>query len=561
MPSWDYTKDIVVVGSGAGGMTAALVACDSRSETLRERKNDVILLEKSSVYGGSTALSGGGIWIPGNHLMAQAGISDSREEALIYLKLVTRYQVAEKLLQAYVDNAAAMVKYLEENSHVHFEILPGLSDYYPEQNGCKSQGGRTLIAKSFNKRKLGKIAKDLRLPHPQTLVLGRITVTPNEARKMVDSSLKGRLNAAYILSQYIFNPRRLFARYDTRLTMGNALIGRLRLSLLDRQVPVLLNAPVKQLIIENKAVVGVEAEQNGKKINIRANKGVILAAGGFSRNKAMRLQYQRHPISDQWTAANPDDMGDGIQMGITVGAECELMQEAWWTPTTVVPGKGYAYVLIIEKSLPGCMIVNAKGQRFTNEASPYIDVVNDMYKYDSIPAFLIFDSRFRNKYPTGPLMPGVTPKKYVENGYIKVSDTIEELATQCGIAPQALVETTQKMNQYSVTGKDLDFQRGDSSYDRYYGDANVKPNPCLGSIVRPPFYAVEVFPGDLGTKGGLKIDNYARVLRKDGTVIEGLYAIGNVSASVMGNTYPGGGATIGPAMTFGYIAACHASSQ
>ena len=553
MQSWDYTKDIVVIGSGAGGMTAALVACD--------RQNDVILLEKSSVYGGSTALSGGGIWIPCNHLMVQAGISDSREEALIYLKTVTRYQVAENLLQAYVDNAAAMVKYLEENSHVHFEILPGLSDYYPKHNGCKSQGGRTLIAIPFNKRKLGKIAQNLRLPHPQTLVLGRITVTPSEARKMVDSSLRGRLNAAYIIGQYIFNPSRFFARYDTRLTMGNALIGRLRLSLLNRNIPVWLNTPVKHLIIENNAVVGVEVEQNGKKINIRANKGVILGAGGFSRNQTMRLQYQRHPISDQWTAANPDDLGDGIRMGISIGAQCELMQEAWWTPTTVVPGKGYAYVLIIEKGLPGCMIVNTQGQRFTNEAAPYIDVVNDMYKYDSIPAFLIFDSRFRNKYPTGPLMPGFTPKKYVKNGYIKVADTLEGLAAQCGIEPHRLVETTEKMNQYAVMGKDFDFQRGDSSYDRYYGDANVKPNPCLGKIVRPPFYAVEVFPGDLGTKGGLKIDNYARVLRKDGTVIEKLYAIGNVSASVMGNTYPGGGATIGPSMTFGYIAACHASSS
>jgi 3-oxosteroid 1-dehydrogenase len=343
--------------------------------------------------------------------------------------------------------------------------------------------------------------------------------------------------------------------------MGNALIGRLRLSLLNRNIPVWLNTPVKQLIIENNAVVGVEVEQNGKKINIRANKGVILGAGGFSRNQTMRLQYQRHPISDQWTAANPDDLGDGIRMGISIGAQCELMQEAWWTPTTVVPGKGYAYVLIIEKGLPGCMIVNTQGQRFTNEAAPYIDVVNDMYKYDSIPAFLIFDSRFRNKYPTGPLMPGFTPKKYVKNGYIKVADTLEGLAAQCGIEPHRLVETTEKMNQYAVMGKDFDFQRGDSSYDRYYGDANVKPNPCLGKIVRPPFYAVEVFPGDLGTKGGLKIDNYARVLRKDGTVIEKLYAIGNVSASVMGNTYPGGGATIGPSMTFGYIAACHASSS
>ncbi|WP_424102268.1 FAD-dependent oxidoreductase [Moorena producens] len=551
MSTWDYIKDIVVVGSGAGGMTAALVAGD--------RQNQAIVLEKSSVYGGSTALSGGGIWVPCNHLMAEAGIDDSPEEALAYMQAVTQSQVAEERLQAYVDRAATLVEYLEKNSHVRFEILPGLSDYYAEHYGCKQEGGRTLIAKPLHRHQLGIIAKNLRRPHPQTLIWGRITVTPQEASQMVNSSLQGRLNAAYILSKYFLNPRRLLAPHDSRLTMGNALIGRLRLSLVDHNIPVWLNTPVQQLVIENNTVVGVKAKKNGKTIAIRAKKGVILASGGFARNKLMRSQYQRHPISDRWTAANPDNMGDGIPMGMSVGAECELMEEAWWTPTSVVPGTQYAYVLIIEKSLPGSVIVNNQGKPFANEAEPYIDVVKKMYESDSIPAFFVFDRRFRNKYPTGPLMPGFTPKKYIDKGYIQVANTIEELAKKCGIEPLGLIETIGKMNQYAVTGRDLDFHRGDKSYDRYYGDARVKPNPCLGAIDRPPFYAVKVFPGDLGTKGGLKTDVNARVLRKDGSAIAGLYAIGNVSASVMGDTYPGGGATIGPAMTFGYIAACHAT--
>ncbi|MEQ8755690.1 MAG: FAD-dependent oxidoreductase [Coleofasciculus sp. G1-WW12-02] len=553
MSRWDYTKDIVVVGSGAGGMTAALVAGD--------RQNQAIVLEKSPVYGGSTALSGGGIWVPCNHLMAEAGIDDSGEEAMAYLQAVTQSQVAAQRLQAYVQQAATLVKYLAKNSHVQFEILPGLSDYYAEHYGGKQEGGRTLIAKPFDRRQLGILAKNLRQPHPQTLIWGRITVTPQEASQMVNSSFPGRLNAAYILSQYFLNPRRLLGRYDSRLTMGNALIGRLRLSLADRNIPVWLNTSVQQLMIENNQVVGVKGEQNGKSLMIRAKKGVILASGGFARNKFMRSQYQRHPISDRWTAANPDNMGDGIRMGMSVGAECELMESAWWTPTSVVPGSQYAYVLIIEKSLPGSMMVNSQGKRFTNEADPYIDVVKDMYKTDSVPAFFVFDRRFRYQYPTGPLMPGLTPKKYIDNGYIQVANTIEDLGKKCGIEPQGLIETTRKMNQYAVTGLDLDFHRGDNSYNRYYGDTRVKPNPCLGAIDCPPFYAVKVFPGDLGTKGGLKTDENARVLRKDGSAIAGLYAIGNVSASVMGDTYPGGGATIGPAMTFGYIAACHATSD
>jgi 3-oxosteroid 1-dehydrogenase len=218
---------------------------------------------------------------------------------------------------------------------------------------------------------------------------------------------------------------------------------------------------------------------------------------------------------------------------------------------------------IVDRSLPGCIIVNKKGKRFTNEAAPYIDVVKNQYanhfkEGGAIPAYFIMDKRFRSKYPAGPMMPMSTPKRFISNGYLKVADTLEGLAGKCGIDPQGLVDEVKKFNQYAATGKDLDFKKGDTSIDRFYADPSVRPNPCLGSLNKPPYYAIELWPGDLGTKGGLVTDDHARVLRQDGSPIEGLYATGNNSAAVMGNSYAGAGATIGPSMVFGYIAALHA---
>jgi 3-oxosteroid 1-dehydrogenase len=354
------------------------------------------------------------------------------------------------------------------------------------------------------------------------------------------------------------------SKRDRNLALGNALIGMLRLSLMERDVSIWLKTSAKELIVEEGRVVGVVAAREDERIRIRAEKGVILGAGGFESNDEMRKKYLPNPTKAEWTCGSPCNTGDAIRMGIEVDAALEWMDDAWWGPTTVVPGEDRARMLIVEKSLPGCAFVDKRGERFVDEAAPYIDIVNAMYRSHKpeascVPAYMVFDATYRKKYPCGPFLqssqqPDWRLPKEFKQGYLKKDETLAGLAEQMGIDPAGLETTIQKMNEYARTGKDLDFHKGDSLYDRYYGDANVKPNPCLAPIETPPFYGLEVQAGDLGTKGGLKTDARARVLNEAGEVIPGLYAIGNCSGSVMGRTYAGAGSTIGPAMAFGYVA-------
>jgi 3-oxosteroid 1-dehydrogenase len=554
--SQEYSIDVLVVGSGGGGMAAALAAVDAGASAL--------IIEKSSVYGGSTAMSGGAIWIPNNHLMKKAGLNDSVEEGLVYLKAITKGIVSEARLRAYVESGSEMVKYLEEHSRVRFQVVPGYSDYYPGVAGSKAEGGRTIEPAPFSAWKLGSERKLMRPLHPQARLMGRIMATAYDAHRMMDTSIRGRMVTASIFAPYFINPARFITSTDGRLTLGNATIGRLRMALVDRKIPLWLNTSARHLRIEGGRVTGVEADKAGQSIHIKVNKGVILAAGGFARNKAMREKYQRPPVSDQWTVASFDDGGDAIHLGIEAGAALDLMDDAWWMPTTLVPGEDMAQMIIVERSLPRSIIVNKKGRRFTDEAGPYIDVTNDQLKNHretggAIPAYMIVDARYRRKYPLSPMLPFVTPKKYIENGYLKMSDTIEGLAGKCDIDAAGLTDEVAKCNRCAAAGKDEDFHRGENSCDRYYGDPASRPNPCLGPIDTPPFYAVEIWPGDLGTKGGMVTDEHARVLREGGTPIDGLYATGNCAASVMGRSYGGAGATIGPSMVFGWIAARHAA--
>ncbi len=555
---WDHTTDVLVVGSGGGGMTAALVA--------RDRGADVLVIEKDTLYGGSTAMSGGAIWVPHSHLMKAAGLEDSPDDALAYLKTITEGVVPDARLQAYVESAPEMVAYLEKKSHVRFVIVEGYSDYYPGLPGARAGGGRTIEPLPFNARRLGSMWSEMRPLPRQARLFGRMMATAYDAHLMMDSSLRGRLRAMRLFLGYFCNPVRSLARMDTRLTLGNALIGRLRLSLADRRIPLWLNTRASRPIVEDGRFAGLEVDRGDRQLRIRAREGVVLAAGGFARNAAMRQKYQPQPVSDSWTVACPGETGDAIQIGLGVGAGVDFMDDAWWMPTSVVPGGDLPNMIIVERSLPGSIIVNALGRRFTNEAAAYIDVVRDQFASHSqgcgaIPAYLIMDHRFRSRYPASPMLPGMTPRKYISNGYVKVADTIEGLATRCGIDAQGLLAEIGRFNQSAASGSDPDFGRGDSPIDRFYGDPSVRPNPCLGPLDRPPYYAIELWPGDLGTKGGLNTDAHARVLRPDGSPIEGLYAVGNCSASVMAHSYAGAGATIGPSMVFGYIAAIHATGD
>ena len=549
---YDLLTDVLVVGSGGGGMTAALVA--------KDRGCDVLLVEKGLAFGGSTAMSGGTIWIPRNHLMMKAGLLDSAAEAMDYLRDITGGSVPEERLRAYVAAGPEMAEYLEKHSRVRFMITPGTPDYYPDVRGSKLSG-RSVEPVPIDIRMLGRQFGSMR----EYRVVPRVSLTAREARRMLNSSLLGRLQALRVMIPYLVNPRRSFGKGDTRLTLGNALVARLRLSLADRNVPVWLESPAKTLIVDGQGrVIGIEVATSGNVKRIRARRAVILAAGGFSHNQAMREEYQQHPVSGGWSVACPDNAGDAIRMGLAAGAAVDLMDDSWWCSTSLVPGWPRPMVAIFERNLPGSIMVNGEGRRFTNEAGPYSDVVKAQYASHqagrkAVPAYLIMDSRFRSRYPAGPLMPKITPKKFIDRGYVKVADTLEDLALRCGIDPQGLAAEVAGFNRNAAEGKDPGFKRGESPIDRIYGDPSVKPNPCLRPLERPPFYAIAMWPGDIGTKGGLQTDARARVLRPDGTSIEGLYATGNCSSSVMGHTYPGAGATIGASMVFGYIAALDAS--
>jgi len=557
--TWDHTTDFLVIGSGGGGMTAALVAHDHGARAL--------VVEKSDRFGGSTGMSGGALWVPMNPHMAEVGVSDSRDEALVYLRQVTKGKVSEDRLVAYVDGAAEMVRYLEAKSRVLLAPCPTYPDYYPEYEGGKP-GARTIEPRPYSARKLGAHAKELRRSE-QGLVLGRMGLTAVEAATLVKFSFVSYLLMLWILVRYWLDiPARLKGKADNRLTLGTSLVGRLRHSLLDRDVPVWLETAAEELVIEDGRVVGAVVSRQGKRLRVRAEKGVLLASGGFERNRAMREQYQRHPVSDVWTAGNPHNVGDGIRLGQSAGGALDLMDDAWWTPVTMIP-PDFAWLLVVEKSMPGSIMVNKAGRRFTNEAAPYVDVVNGMYAANdpaapSIPAYLVFDARYRRSYPVGPLGPSkLQPDSQIggrlkKAGFLKKASSLKALAEKLGVDAAGLEATVQRFNEQARAGKDTDFGRGESLYDRYYSDPKITPNSCLAPLVEAPFYAIEVFQGDLGTKGGLVTDASARVLGQDGAPVPGLYATGNCSAAVMGNSYPGAGGTIGPAMTFGYIAARHA---
>jgi len=538
-----------VVGSGAGGMTAALVA--------KRKGLDSLVVEKTEYYGGSTALSGGGLWIPDNYLMAEAGIHDSLEEARIYMKHTVGERVQEAKQEAYITRAREMLVYLRDHSHAKFQIMKGYPDYYPERPGATA-GGRALEPVLFEGRRLGRILDQLR-PHPHLPAATAFTLVDWLHVSMARANPSRWMGAI----RWVFRTLLNILLRKRHLALGRALIGRLRLSLHEKDVPLWLNTGVKSLIIQNGTVVGVEADRDGKRIRISAKKGVVLAAGGFAHNREMREKHGQHPDTPEWTCASPGNTGEAIQMGVKAGAAVDLMDDAWWGPSTLMFG-GPPLFLVVERAYPGAIIVDSRGKRFVNESAPYIDVVHAMYQGDgkdsvTIPSHFIMDRRFRSKYFFGLLAPGITPRSYLKQVHFAKAKTLEQLAGQIGVDPQGLMETIERFNTFARTGKDQDFGRGESIYDRFYSDPGVKPNPCLGPIDRPPFYAVKIYPGDLGTKGGLATNEHAQVLREDGTVVNGLYAIGNTSASVMGNSYPGPGATIGPSMTFGYIAALHAA--
>jgi 3-oxosteroid 1-dehydrogenase len=538
--------DVVVAGSGAAGMTAALAAARTGLRT--------VLIEKAATFGGSTARSGGGVWAPNNEVLNAAGITDSPERASAYLAHIVGDTVDGALREEFLDTAPAMISFVLANTPLRFNWVPDYSDYYPEAPGGLASG-RSIEARPLNAKVLGAERPYLNPPYLRAPTGMAVTQADYRWMNLLARHPRGLLRTAKVAGRRAIS----LLRGRELLTMGQALCAGLRVGLRDAGVPVWLNTPLVSLCTEDGRVTGVAALRDGEPVELRATRGVVLTSGGFEHNERMRKEYQRAPIGTEWTVGAPENTGDGIEAGMRLGAAVELMDDAWWGPSIPLP-KG-PYFCLAERTLPGCIVVNQAGERFVNEAAPYVDAVHAMYDNHSdatphIPAWLIADQRYRNRYVfagLGPRQP--FPGRWYKHGTVHRASTLVELAAAIGVPGAALENTVERFNALAHKGIDEDFHRGESAYDRYYGDPRNRPNPCLGALDRAPFYAVKIVPGDLGTKGGLRTDTRARVLRTDGSVIPGLYAAGNASAPVMGRTYAGPGATLGPAMVFGYLAA------
>jgi 3-oxosteroid 1-dehydrogenase len=557
--SWDHEVDVLVVGSGNGGMTAALCAHEYGA-------GSVLLIEKNTAFGGTSAISGGGVWVPCNRYARAAGAQDSIAEARAYLEATIPASVPRAMIEAYLDSAPRMIDFLHERTRVRYRTLPQYPDYYSQLQGSKN-GHRSMEPEPIAKSELREEAARLIDTHHMMWMFGRFAITQAEAHDFT-VQLPGwwKRAAVLVLRAVLDLPWFLKWGRSRRICTGCAGVARLRLSMLDRGLPLLLGTPMRELLTDSSGrVCGVLAERDGRSIRIHARKAVILAAGGFEHNQAMREQYLPRPTEARWSGGVHTNTGDALRECIRLGAATRGLDEAWWCTTIAVPGESAPRLSIMEKSYPGSCVVNRAGRRFTNESQNYMAYQKELFarhsaEHPCVPSYHVFDARFRGTYIVGPLYNSrmrpdwLVPQRWFDEGFVHRADTIEELARKAGIDPAGLADTVRRMNEYARTGKDPDFGRGDAEYDRYYGDPRVTPNPCLAPIDQPPFYAMPIDPGDFGTSGGVVTDTNARVLRADGSAIEGLHAIGNCAAAVL-PTYPGPGSTLGPAMTFAWRAA------
>ena len=558
---WDYSFDVVVVGSGNGGMTAALCAYEMGCK-------DVLLIEKSDLFGGTSSISGGGVWIPGNRYAQAAGAEDSTAQAKTYLRqLITEQEVPEYQLDAYLENGPKMVDFLHDRTRARYVSLEHYPDYYTNLDGAM-HGHRSMEPETINANELGEEWRRLRRTHPMMHLGGVIGFTQVEAAMLIGQAPGWISMAVKMVAKYLLDiPWRLKDRFDRRLATGCAGVARLRASMADRDMPLWLNTRMTQLVDVDGNVIGVEVLRDGKPLRIQARRGVVLAAGGFEHNQEMREKYLPQPTDHTWSAGTKDNTGDAILEGIRLGAKMHRMNEAWWCNTISVPGEDIPRLSIMEKSYPGSVMVNPAGERFSNESQNYMAFQLETFEKHTEenpcnPTWHVFDATFRANYFVGPLYNSklrpdwALPRSYEQQGFIARANTIEELAGKINVNVAGLVNTINKMNEYAKTGVDLDCQRGDSAYDRYYADPRITPNPCLAAIDKAPYYAMRVDPGDFGTQGGMVITEHAQVVREDGSAIPGLYATGNCAAPTL-PCYPGPGSTLGPSMTFAYQAAKH----
>lgn len=548
--------DVLVVGSGAGGMAAAITA--------RKAGLSVAILEKDSVFGGTTARSGGVLWVPNNAVSREAGAVDDLESARTYMKHEAGPCYDAARVEAFLAKGPEMVDFFTRETEVKFVALPQFSDYHPNAPGGRS-GGRSIQAAPYDGRELGKAIAGLRPPLREITFVGMMFNASQEVAHFFNVTRSLR-SAIYVARRLLTHAYEL-ARYGRamRLTNGNALAARLAKTALSLDIPILLSHPVQQLVHRDGRVAGVIAEADGHRVEFIARRGVVLAAGGFPQDKRRRIQLFRHD-GDGNGHASPAPLGntgDGLALAESVGGSVatDLPNAAAWIPVSRVPyrdGSIGVFPHLIDRYKPGIIAVTRNGRRFVNEADSYHDFGKALLKAfpeGKVEAFLIADHRAIRRYGLGAAKPFPLPLlPYLRSGYLLRGNTPAELASAAGIDAAELQKTITRFNDPASRGEDPEFGKGSTAYNRYLGDAQHRPNPCVAPLDTPPYYAVKVVMGDLGTFAGIRTDDHARVLDAASTPIPGLYAAGNDMASVMGGNYPGAGITLGPAMTFGYIA-------
>ena len=544
--SWDYETDYLIAGTGVAGLSAAITASRYGLTTL--------VVESTDKWGGTTAISGGGLWLPNNPLMARAGIADTLDDALHYMEQtignVGPWTSHERKL-AFLEAISPYVEMLADEG-VRWAMARDYPDYYAELPGGVI--GRSLEVKPFNVRKLGKWRKKMRKIAPVPLMIDDMWLLTRGW-----STPSGFIRSVIFVFRTVTNLLLGKVKYG----LGGALAGSLMHIVLRRAIPIWLNSPLTELIIDQGRVVGAIVEKEGRSVRIRSRRGVMLAAGGFARDTHWRQQY--HGIQG-WSSAPDGDLGQGIQAGEKVGGSLGMMDDAWWGAAAASHDGSAQYGFILhERSYPWSIIVDQAGNRYLNESEPYTDLGHHLLEHHkktpAIPSWLVTDRRHTISFLNSRLIVPGAKRKLVKMGELVRAATLDELADKMGVDCETLNATVERFNGFAREGVDRDFHRGRTAHDRYYSNPMVKPHPNLGTIEKPPFRALKIYPGDLGTKGGLITDAHARVLRKDESIIGGLYAAGNNTASVMGHTYPGPGSTISPAAIFGFLGAFHAAHE
>jgi succinate dehydrogenase/fumarate reductase flavoprotein subunit len=549
--------DVLVIGSGAGGLSTAVAAAQFGLK--------VIVVEKEQQFGGTTAWSGGWMWVPRNDLAIAAGIDEPLIEARKYLQSELGEYFNAKLIDQYLEQASEMVKFFTAHTNVQFIEGNSIPDIHGFSVGA-STGGRTIGVAAFDGAELGKHLQLLKPPLKETTIFGMGVATGLDANHFYNAT-KSWQSLKYVAARFArhFASRVQHGR-GTHLVGGNALVARLAASALKLGVDIRVSHPVETLTTKDGRVTGVNVISGGGDFRIEASKAVVLATGGFAHdnNRKRELLPHTHTGEAHWSAASRGNTGDGLTMAEELGAEVIAERSAAaLAPISLVPrgdGTFTHFPHIHERGKPGLIAVNRAGKRFTNEANSCFDFMNDLLDLGLTESWLICDHRFIRRWGLGAVKPSPMPLQighYIHNGYLLRAKSIRALAESAVIDPNGLLEAVERYNQQAMVGIDDDFHKGETPHNKMQGDQQHQPNPCMAPILTAPFYAMKLLPGSLGTFAGLHTNEYAQVLRQDDTPIAGLYATGNDMASVMAGHYPSVGIALGPAMTFGYVAAKH----